>query len=133
MFLVDIFSIPAHEINADPNERNDQRPEIGHGFPVMSDVLEEQYQSDTANDAAGDRKRRAVLSRGEHCDKEQSAESDHNKGPQETPVKVTEDVAYEREQAKADYKEAIAMATKVGAIEKPPSLIADDSWMMARL
>jgi hypothetical protein len=38
-----------------------------------------------------------------------------------------------REQAKADYREAIAMAIKVGAIEKPPALIGDDSWMMARL
>lgn len=38
-----------------------------------------------------------------------------------------------REQAKADYKEAIAMACKVGAIEKPPALIGDDSWVMTRL
>lgn len=38
-----------------------------------------------------------------------------------------------REQAKADYKEAIAMARKVGAIEKPPALIGSDSWIMTRL
>lgn len=38
-----------------------------------------------------------------------------------------------REQAKDDYKEAIKMAVKVGAIEKPPSLIMDDSWVMSRL
>ncbi len=38
-----------------------------------------------------------------------------------------------REQAKADYKDAISMARKVGAIEKPPSLIGDDSWVLTRL
>lgn len=38
-----------------------------------------------------------------------------------------------REQAKADYQDAIKMAVKVGAIEKPPSLIMDDSFIMSRL
>lgn len=32
-----------------------------------------------------------------------------------------------------DYKEALAVAIRAGAIEKPPALIGDDSWMMARL
>lgn len=32
-----------------------------------------------------------------------------------------------------DYKEALAIAVRAGAIEKPPALIGDDSWMMARL
>lgn len=32
-----------------------------------------------------------------------------------------------------DYKQALGMAIRAGAIEKPPALIGDDSWMMARL
>jgi hypothetical protein len=35
--------------------------------------------------------------------------------------------------AASDYKEAIRDAAAVGAIEKPPAPIADDSWMVARL
>lgn len=33
----------------------------------------------------------------------------------------------------ADYKAAIGEAVKTGAIEKPPALMGDDSWMMSRL
>jgi len=32
-----------------------------------------------------------------------------------------------------DYKKAIMLATRAGAIEKPPALIGDDSWVMSRL
>ena len=32
-----------------------------------------------------------------------------------------------------DYKNAIMAASRAGAIEKPPALIGDDSWVMSRL
>jgi hypothetical protein len=38
-----------------------------------------------------------------------------------------------KQDIKADYLMAVATATKANAIEKPPALIGDDSWVMARL
>jgi hypothetical protein len=36
-------------------------------------------------------------------------------------------------QLKEDYKDAIKLAARTSAIEKPPQAIGDDSWMVARL
>jgi hypothetical protein len=38
-----------------------------------------------------------------------------------------------KQQIKADYKEAIAEARRVGAIEKPSQISADDDWLSARI
>lgn len=38
-----------------------------------------------------------------------------------------------KQDIKDDYKADLMIAIRAGAIEKPPALVGDDSWMMARL
>jgi hypothetical protein len=46
--------------------------------------------------------------------------------------KITQSTS-KKESIRADLREAIRMAMRVNAIEKPPQPLPDDSWMIARL
>jgi len=96
LFLPQIVTIRAHNINAQTHEQNDQRPKIRPGFPMAGKVLDERHQSNTADDRARDGKARHLFAAREHGDKEQRTDSDDEEGPYQTPVKPVEDLACQR-------------------------------------
>jgi hypothetical protein len=50
----------------------------------------------------------------------------------ETAEQITNSTS-KKQAAAEDYKQAIQAASRANAIEKPPALVGDDSWVMARL
>src|ERR1051325_3333018 len=93
MFLSLITTIPSHQVDTEAHEQDDQRPEVGHGFPMVSNILKQQDQSNPTDDASGDGKGCGSLTTLEHCHKKKCAESDNGEGPQEAPIYHAEKLA----------------------------------------
>src|SRR6476661_3175776 len=104
MFLSLIATIPSHQVNTDTHEQDDQRPEVGHGFPMVSNILKKQDQPNPTDDATGDGKGRGSLATCEHCHEKERAESDNGEGPQEAPIHHTEKLACQSHKAEDDEK-----------------------------